>query len=492
MSIKLEIHPPLLHWIYLVRLTHRKSVFFSTMVGHLNSKRMCRSAYSLSGHISLSLTRSSSLFERRRPVRILLRSLVIAFEGQAELVTQEASYSAMRLCTISKELVSKTTIELSNEGHEGDGGGEGPSVWHIMFDLPIPGWLPRAISMETVDRVFQAHSTTSSPARVSPTNNVLHADRRRIMLNRFALPAQRPAYYSVSLTAGGLSPEDNPHPVPADIISKIELLASVPDRICLDQEKFPFSLSIRTSSLSESEAAKLHVTQFSLELQQNDQYSSTASAYTGRHPVPSPKNQPPVKSLREAHPIHTLYDIGLLGSPAPFTLDDSHSLLPGYDRVVIPLDTADYGSKLSQGMHPTRWLTMETKVPFTRSLLRAKEGALDWTGSPRLRETSQGPFFSVSHTLRVIVTLTYDDDDDDGKPPPTSFLALSSPSISCSQVSSSDTPAALPTTTPPTQQAYSVPELPAYSQLFYPNGDIRHDDSIPLPRYTPSPEPLPT
>lgn len=236
-------------------------------------------------------------------------------------------------------------------------------------------------------------------------------------------------------------------------------------------------------------------------------HSSTAGAYTARHPVPSPKNQPPVKSLREAHPIHTLYDIGLLGSPNPFTLDDTHSLLPGYDRVVIPLDTADYGSKLAQGMHPTRWLTMETKVPFTRSLLRAKEGALDWTGSPRLRETSQGPFFSVSHSLRVVVTLTYDDGDnnnDDGKPPPTSFLAFvlplnfvrlrpaaraSSP-VPVSQVSSSDAPVVLPTTIPSSQQAYSVPELPAYSQLFYPNGDMRHDDSIPLPRYTPSPDPL--
>jgi hypothetical protein len=162
-------------------------------------------------------------------------------------------------------------------------------------------------------------------------------------------------------------------------------------------------------------------------------------------------------------------------------------------------------------MHPSRWLTMETKVPFTRSLLRPKEGALDWTGSPRLRETSQGPFFSVSHTLRVVVTLTYDGDDNDndndsGKPPPTSFLAFvlplnfvrlrsaaraASPHPQ-SRVSSCDTPAALPTTTPPSQQAYSVPELPAYSQLFYPNGDIRHDDSIPLPRYTPSPEPLST
>ena len=252
--------------------------------------RICdsRSAYSLSGHISLSLTTtgSHSLFERRRPVRILLRSLVIVFEGQAELVTQEASYSAVRLCTISKELVSKATIELSNED------GEGPSIWHIMFDLPIPGWLPasdlygdcrQGFSGTQYNLYASARFTnvdSHGPSWVSalchpflPRNNVLHADHRRIMLNRFGLPAQRPAYYSVSLTAGGLSPEDNPHPVPADIISKVELLASVPDRISLDQEKFPFSLSIRTSSLSESQAAKLHVTQFSLELQQTDQYS---------------------------------------------------------------------------------------------------------------------------------------------------------------------------------------------------------------------------
>jgi len=245
-----------------------------------------RSVYSLSGHISLSFTCS------RRAIRILLRSLVITFEGQAELVTKEATYSAIRLCTISKELVSKTTIELTNEGHHQDAG-EGPCVWHIMFDLPIPGWLP---SSDLYGDCRQGFSGTQynlyATARFSnvdsllgpswfsalcppffPRNNVLHAERRRIMLNRFAPPAHRPAYYSVSLTAGGLRPEDNPHPVPADIISKVELLGSVPEGISLDQEKFPFSLSVRTSALSESEAAKLHVTQFSLEVQQVDRYS---------------------------------------------------------------------------------------------------------------------------------------------------------------------------------------------------------------------------
>lgn len=263
-----------------------------------------RSAYSLSGHISLSVTRtttSNSLFfeRRQRAIRILLRSLVVTFEGQAELVTREASYSALRLCCISKELVSKTTIELSNEGHDDNDDGDGVCVWHIMFDLPIPGWLPASdlygdcrqgfsgtqYNLYASARFSNLDSTSSllggGHSWVSalcppffPRNNVLHAERRRIMLNRFsAFPALRPAYYSVSLTAGGLRPEDNPHPVPTDIISKVELLASVPEGISLDQEKFPFSLSIRTSALSESQAAKLHVTQFSLELHQVDQYS---------------------------------------------------------------------------------------------------------------------------------------------------------------------------------------------------------------------------
>jgi hypothetical protein len=170
--------------------------------------------------------------------------------------------------------------------------------------------------------------------------------------------------------------------------------------------------------------------------------------------------------------------------------------------VDIPLDAADQVRKCAEGMHPTRWLTMETHVPFTRSLLRHKECDLEWAGTPRLRETSQSPFFSVKHSLRVVVTLSYADGNENG--PCTSYLAFTLPlsfvrlrgmSRACSphphsRVSSADAPA-LPTTISPSQP-YNVPELPAYSQLFYSNGDVRHDDSIPLPLYTPSPDPLPT
>lgn len=258
----------------------------------------CRSAYSLSGHISLSLAPSHTLFERRRAVRVLLRSLVITFEGQAELVLEEASYAAVRLCSISKELVSKTTFELSNEGAED---GEQPCTWHVMFDLPIPGWLPASdqygdgrqgfsgtqynlyatVKCTSVEEPSSFGASSWVSALCSPfssRNKAVRAERCGITLNRFAFPpsgsaSQSPAFYSVTPSAGMPRPEDNPHPIPEDIMSKVELLAYVSEHVSLEDDKIPFALSIRAPSLSESQAAKLRVSRLSLELKQVQEYS---------------------------------------------------------------------------------------------------------------------------------------------------------------------------------------------------------------------------
>ncbi|KAI9458276.1 hypothetical protein F5148DRAFT_1287458 [Russula earlei] len=486
MSIKLEIHP---------------SSSSLDLLGPPDPS----SAYSLSGYISISLTSPHSLFERRRAVRIILRSLVITFEGQAELVTHEAGYTSVRLCTISKELVSKTTVELSNDGHEDE---EEPCSWHVMFDLQIPGWLPASDLYGDSRQGFSG--TQYNLFATMKFSNVeegftAHAKRREITLQRFALPprssesaSRNTTYYSVTPNEQATRPEDNPCLIPADIVSKIELLASVPARVNVGEEKIPFVLSVRTSGLPDSQAAKLRVSQLSLDLQQVERYSSTASAYATRFPLPPEKNQPPNKPLREAHPVHTLYDIGLLAKPFPFVLEDSHSLLPESKRVDIQLNSADNTRKCAKGLHPTKWFTMESQVPFMRSLSPRKDDALLWTGTPRLRESSQSPFFSVAHVLRVIITLSYEGTDD-GKSCLTSFLAFSLPLNFVRTRSShprspsperSDASAFLPSTRLPPSQPYHVPDLPAYSQLFYPNGDLRHDDSIPLPLYTPSPRSL--
>ena len=77
-------------------------------------------------------------------------------------------------------------------------------------------------------------------------------------------------------------PEDNPHPIPEDIMSKVELLASVSEDVSLEDEKIPFALSIRASSLSESQAAKLRVSRLSLELKQVQEYGYVFPYITSR------------------------------------------------------------------------------------------------------------------------------------------------------------------------------------------------------------------
>jgi hypothetical protein len=245
------------------------------------------------------LTSSHSLFERRRAVRILLRSLVVTFEGQAELVSQESSYAAVRLCTVSKELVSKTTVELSNEGHEDD---DEPCTWHVMFDLRIPGWLPASdtygdcrnglsgtqYNLHATVKFANAEDTHAGgggggtswfSALCNPfasRSRVVHAAACLVYLNRFALPLRGesflPASYSVKASGQPAPSEAHPHPIPADIVSKIELVASAPQCISVDGGKFPFSLNLRTSSLPESQAAKLRVSKLALELKQTDRY----------------------------------------------------------------------------------------------------------------------------------------------------------------------------------------------------------------------------
>ncbi|KAH9066458.1 hypothetical protein EDB87DRAFT_1554034 [Lactarius vividus] len=482
------------------------------------------STYSLSGYVSVSLSPSHSLFEQRRAIRILLRSLVITFEGQAELITPEAGYFSARLCSVSKELVPKTPVELSNEGHEDR---DTPCTWHIMFDLPIPGWLPASdsygdcrqgfsgtqytlyatLNYANLEETYGQSWLSSLCTPFSSKTKAVHAEAFRMSLNRFALPppsatATYPSnLYSITLKGGVRHPVRNPHPILSDVISKIELLASVPEHISVDGDNFLFNLCMRAPSLPESETDKLRVTRVSFEPQQIEQYSAFASATSARFPVPSAKNQPPYKPLRDAHPLHALYDVGLLATPTHYSVEEVHSLLPGYKKIDL-LEKTGKALKSIEGMHPTQWFKMTVNVPFVHTFSECKDGISAQAGIPRLRATSQSPLFNVKHSMRVNLTLSYDGGD--GKPSATSIISVSLPlnfvrlrsaartnthslpsQLPLERLSLSDCPA-FPVTVSPTN-SYNVPELPAYSQLFHPNGDVRRNDCAPLPLYTPCP-----
>src|SRR5260221_3289414 len=123
------------------------------------------------------------------------------------MVLKEASYAAVRLCTISKELVSKTTVELSNAGDED--GEQQPCTWHVTFDLPLPGWLPASdqygdcrtgysgtqYNLYATVKYTNIEDTTFGPSWVSALctpfsskTKVVRAERCGISLNRFAFP----------------------------------------------------------------------------------------------------------------------------------------------------------------------------------------------------------------------------------------------------------------------------------------------------------------
>lgn len=73
-------------------------------------------AYSLSGHVSISVSSSQSLFSHRSTARLLLQSLSLTFEGQSEVYAHCIGYSSLRLCSVTREIFapSKPT-EISND-----------------------------------------------------------------------------------------------------------------------------------------------------------------------------------------------------------------------------------------------------------------------------------------------------------------------------------------------------------------------------------------
>lgn len=112
----------------------------------------------------------------------------------------------------------------------------------------------------------------------------------------------------------------------------------------------------------------------------------------------------------------------------------------------------------------------------------------DWAGDCIFRETGSGPLFTVRHEVRVTLLCTYDVEGDPsnrvatrlkftvpilfshvGRLPPVPENGPTS--SSCSNESSIATPSS---TSP-----YHAHTLPAYSQLFEPNGDRKIDFSLP-------------
>ncbi|KAI0700004.1 hypothetical protein BC835DRAFT_491939 [Cytidiella melzeri] len=489
-------------------------------------------AYSLSGYVQVTLSHSfySSYLERRRAVSVLLQSLVVTFEGQTELVTEDTGYSAFRLCRISQELVTEEAVELSNEEHDDS---TGPCTWNVVFNLTIPGWLPESSTFGQCEggTRYGLHasamlhngddsgsnswfSTFCSPFR-SHTRTV-KAPHVGIHVTRYRSPSGSTTE-STSLwpfTNYAVTPEldltkDTQFPI--DLLSKLRVQISVPECVGMEEASMPFALRMRTDGLSEAQCSRLRVTDFDVELEQCERYRTVPlDAYVSQIPVPPRTQQPPHMPLLEPHPVQALYDLGLeTAPPIAQNISRTFSLLPEdtSGHYVISGDGYAFCRDTDSGCAES-WFSLQSSVGVAHRPPPTKVDDRAWKRHRVLRPSSQSPFLGVSHRMYVTLTCTFDLADGETPERVTERLRCSLPLRFVRRLPETHPTSPQPSTTiqghahslstnstTSISSALDLPKpsspyantLPAYSQLFDYNGDRKIDFSIPLPAYTPNP-----
>ena len=248
----------------------------------------------MSGHVSISLTSRTSLFEPCRPTRLILQSLKVTFEGQSEVITARTGYVPLRLCAVTHELVPKDeVIEISNEGHENSGKS---CVWNVVFNIPIPGWLPASSAfgvdegagtqyMLFANATFldlDAKSATSwfSMLCLPFRSTTIGAQARTpITLNRYYTVMSNPCPMSsfsthfdiASLLEGGESERSSRLP-------QVEVRFFVPERVDASQSSIPFTMRLRAIDADESFRKGFQVNGFSINVVQTETYRCVGSS----------------------------------------------------------------------------------------------------------------------------------------------------------------------------------------------------------------------
>lgn len=380
-----------------------------------------------------------------RPYSILLTSLILTFEGKSEHASSQIGYSAARLCRIERELLTQP-IAISTEGWQS-------ADVAVIFDLTIPGWLPAtttarhglAVASNSyalfTTATYRTQAETGFLAQCLPylTRNFKASAPRvdiEVVRHRVAPPVcdagKFPsATFAVTARAGPASP------IPNDVVSKMQILVSIPESISTSDTTIPISLKCRCASPG------LSASQMNVGIDQLETLHRTPDdSYTARFPLPS--EQPPQVPLLHQHTMNGLHiSSGRLEDTLPVMM--TRSLLhPGVSSR-FKLEEGDEGRCYTFTPH---WSKVDLEVGI------APNGLL-----PKL----DSPFLRVRHTLRVAMNVTYNGGEDVVQfVLPLQFVVL---------------PPGLTVGTPAqsSQYEYAPYTLPAYTQLFHENGDVRVD-----------------
>ncbi|KAJ3999198.1 hypothetical protein F5050DRAFT_1040226 [Lentinula boryana] len=517
------------------------------------------SAYSLSGHVQITL---SPHFLSRKPAKILLQSLELTFEGQSEVAAPLVGYSAVRLCAITRELVPHDhPVLLSNDGDECPGE---PCRWNAIFNINVPGWLPASSCFGTDDsgvsyqlfarakyvdvdnrkRDVSFHHRTSSSSSswsLSSIYSAICSSQRTatadesVSIKRFSgLPSEdalEPAPLITYLLSGDkvtTSSSDKVQSIPADVLSKIRILASVPEYLNIEENRAALTLRLRTKDLPAEECQRLQLIGFRVDILQKDKCRSQPSReYKSRYPLPAEELQPPNLPLRWTQRSPLSMDYFPHSRNPNASCSRTFSLLPPNEdgQYLLQNDNYIFANDTEQTAMPT-WYTLQTNIPvMPRVPGDDEDDSNEWAGEQILRvSNTAGPLITVRHEIKVSLLLSYDIPDSTQRVNQSLTFSLPvrfaspAPHISngrrqlCALFKSSVlSPCSSPSSSRPTtpvdavdvittesdlqsddpdvalndhSDLASLPMLPPYSLLYYSNGD-RKIDPTPLPLYTP-------
>ncbi|KIJ10505.1 hypothetical protein PAXINDRAFT_177464 [Paxillus involutus ATCC 200175] len=469
------------------------------------------SAFSLAGYISVSLTSPISMFNRQRAItHLLLQSLTITFEGQSETLTPRTGYAPVRLCSITRELLCGEPVDLSNEGHEDS---DKPCSWNVVFDIPVPGWLPTSsvygdASVGAAGTRYALYATATftyldegSSSPFSFTNfcapfrsRVRTADARTcpITLRRFVEPSAESSSSAFPMSLYIVDAQREPETegsvqssIPPDVLKKIHVIASIPSAVTMNESSLPFVLRLQGKDLDNSERERLRVTEFSVDVEQVEVYRNTSSRdHLHRYPILSQRHQPPNVALRDPHPIHTLCDTGLYmtSEPSKASVNRQFSLLPPSESgLYIVSGDGRVFTHGSSTAPDENWYILETKVPIATELCLA-----DWAGAQKRRITENSPLFSVRHFVHVAIRCEYDLPDSEETVHERLHFSLPLKYVCVPEFATPSEDAIERQPSVELQKGCPYAQtLPAYSQLFHTNGERKIDYSIPLPVYEP-------
>ena len=212
-------------------------------------------------------------------------------------MTPDTGYTPYRICSITKELAPQSPLfELDNESSESSGKS---CVWNVIFDLPIPGWLPSSNLEDNGDTPIairyalhatatfvspeQAPSTSYFACFTSPLSSSFfpslfssprnaRAKRCNIDVARVMARTNSPIP-SVSYTVDShLNGEGITEQIPLDVLSRIAIIASVPEYVDMESNSFELRLRMRACGLEPFHCKRLRLASFTVDVHQFETY----------------------------------------------------------------------------------------------------------------------------------------------------------------------------------------------------------------------------